>query len=107
MTLDEKSINTINEYFAEIAQNAVNMAYEETDQDTTFSEFMESLTNFLHQLASEHVATEVIGLSSRAVEKYNGGSGMYVDDVQALIEEKEDEDGLGEDEDEDEIDYED
>ena len=107
MTLDEKSINALNEYFAEIAQNAVNMAYEETDEDTTFSEFMDNLTNYLHQLSSEHIATEVLGMSSRAVEKYNAGSGMFVDDIQALIEEKEE--GLEEDEDgdEDEIDYDD
>lgn len=92
MSLNERSINAINEYFAEIAQNAVNIAYEETDEDTTYAEFMESLTNYLHQLASEHVATEVLAMSSRAIEKYNGGSGIYVDDVQALIEEKENED---------------
>ncbi len=107
MTLDEKSINALNEYFAEIAQNAINMATEESDEDTTFSEFMDNLTNLLHQLSSEHVATEVLGLSSRAIEKYNNGSGMYVDDVQALIEEKEDGYDDGEEEDEDEVDYDD
>jgi len=103
MSLNEKSISAINEYFAEIAQNSVNMAYEEADEDTTFAEFMETLTNYMHQLASEHVATEVLAMSSSAVEKYNGGSGIFVDDVQALIEEKEDEDEI-EDEDIDEED---
>jgi hypothetical protein len=106
MTLDEKSINALNEYFAEIAQNAINTATEETDEETTFSEFMDNLTNLLHQFSSEHVATEVLGLSARAIEKYNNGSGMYVDDVQALIEEKED--GYDDDEeDEEEVDYDD
>jgi len=100
MSLNEKSISAINEYFAEIAQNSVNMAYEETDEDTTFAEFMEILTNYMHQLASEHVATEVLAMSSRAIEKYNGGSGIFVDDVQALIEEKEDEDELDTDDEE-------
>jgi len=100
MSLNEKSISAINEYFAEIAQNAVNAAYEETDEDTTFAEFMETLTNYMHQLASEHVATEVLAMSSRAIEKYNGGSGIFVDDVQALIEEKEDEDELDTDDEE-------
>ncbi len=103
MSLNEKSINTINEYFAELAQSAVNIAFGESDEDTTFAEFMESLTNYLHLLSSEHVATEVLSMSSSAIEKFNGGSGMTVDDVQALIEQKED----GLDEDEQEIDYDD
>lgn len=92
MSLDEKSISATNEYFAEIAQSAVNAAYEESDPDTTFAEFMETLTNYLHRLASEHVASEVLAMSSRSIESYNNGSGIYVDDVQALIEEKENED---------------
>ncbi len=103
MSLNEKSINSINEYFAELAQSAVNIAFGESDEDTTFAEFMENLTNYLHLLSSEHVATEVLAISSSTIEKFNGGSGMTVDDVQALIEQKED----GMDEDNDEIDYED
>lgn len=103
MSLNEKSINTMNEYFAELAQSAVNIAYGESDEDTTFAEFMEKLTEYVHLLSSEHVATEVLAMSSGAIEKFNGGSGMTVDDVQALIEQKED----GMDEEDGEIDYED
>ena len=103
MSLNEKSINTINEYFAELAQSAVNIAYGESDEDTTFAEFMEKLTEYLHLLASEHVATEVLAMSSSAIEKFNSGSGMTVDDIQALIEQKEE----GKDEEDGEIDYED
>lgn len=102
MSLDEKSISATNEYFAEIAQSAVNSAFEESDPDTTFAEFMENLTSYMHRLASEHVASEVLAMSSRAIENYNNGNGMYVDDIQALIEEKdgEDEDGLDDEENE-------
>jgi hypothetical protein len=96
MSLDEKAINSVNEYFSAIAQNAVDNAYGIIDEETTFTEFMENVTNYLHQFASEHVASEVL--------EYNGGTGIYVDDIQALIENK---DGEDEDEDdaEDEIDY--
>lgn len=103
MSLNEKSINTINEYFAELAQSAVNIAFGESDEDTTFAEFMENLTNYLNLLSSEHVATEVLTMSSTSIEKFNGGSGMTIDDVQALIEQKED----GMDEDDQEINYDD
>lgn len=98
MSLNEKSIHAINEYFAELAQSAVNIAYGESDEDTSFAEFMENVTTYLHQLCSEHVAAEVLELSSRAIEKYNDGGGMLVDDVQAIIEEKEDEDGFDDEE---------
>jgi len=104
MSLNEKAIHTINEYFAEIAQSAVNIAYGESDEDTTFEEFMEQLTHYVHLLSSEHVASEVLELSSGTIEKYNGGSGMMVEDIQALIEQKEDEGELDE---ENEIDYDD
>ena len=104
MSLNEKSIHTINEYFAELAQSAVNIAYGESDEDTSFAEFMENLTHYLHLISSEHVASEVLALSSGAIEKYNGGSGMTVDDIQSLIEQKEEEGDL---DDENEIDYED
>ena len=97
MSLNEKSIYAVNEYFAELAQSAVNIAYGESDEDTSFAEFMENATHYLHLLASEHVATEVLELSSSSIEKYNDGNGLTVDDVQALIEEDEDE---GDDDDE-------
>ena len=100
MSLNEKSINAINEYFAELAQSAVNIAFGESGEDTTFAEFMESLTHYLHLLSSEHVATEVLTMSSNAIEQFNDGNGMTVDDVQALIERKED--GLDDDQ---EVDY--
>jgi hypothetical protein len=104
MSLDEKAINSVNEYFSAIAQNAVDNAYGIIDEETTFTEFMENVTNYLHQFASEHVASEVLEMSSQSIEKYNGGTGIYVDDIQALIENK---DGEDEDEDdaEDEIDH--
>lgn len=95
MSLNEKAIQTINEYFAELAQSAVNIAYGESDEDTTFEEFMENLTHYLHSLSSEHVAAEVLAMSSGKIEKFNGGNGMAVEDVQALIEQKED--GLDDD----------
>ena len=100
MPLNERAINSINEYLAELAQSAVNIAFGESNEDSTFEEFMESLTHYLHLLASEHVATEVLTMSSNAIEQFNGGSGMTVADVQALIELKEN--GIDDD---DEIDY--
>ncbi len=103
MSLDEKSIHTINEYFAELSQSAVNIAYGEHDEETSFTEFMEKLTHYLHLLASEHIASEVLALSSSTIEKYNDGNGMTVDNVQMLIEQKEEEGML----DEDEINYKD
>ena len=103
MSLNEKSIHAINEYFAELAQSAVNIAYGESDEDTTFEEFMEQLTHYVHLLASEHVAAEVLEMSSTKIQNFNGGSGMMVEDIQSLIDQKED----GMDEDEDGVDYED
>lgn len=91
MSLDEKSIHITNEYFAELAQSAVTIAYGESDEDTSYAEFMEKLTRYLHLLAAEHVATEILELPSSTIENYNDGNGMTVDDIQALIEEKEDE----------------
>ena len=92
MSLNKKSIHSINEYFSELAQSAVDIAYGEHTDETSFAEFMESLTHHLHLLSSEHVASEVLNLSFSALEKYNDGSGIGIDDVQALIEQKE-EDG--------------
>ena len=103
MSLNEKSIHAINEYFAELAQSAVNIAYGESDEDTTFEEFMEQLTHYVHLLSSEHVASEVLAMSSSKIQNYNGGSGMMVEDIQALIVQKED----GEMDEENEIDYDD
>lgn len=103
MALNEKAIHTINEYFAELAQSAVNIAYGESDEDTTFEEFMEQLTHYVHLMASEHVAAEVLEMSSTKIQNFNGGSGIMVEDIQSLIDQKED----GMDEDEADIDYED
>lgn len=107
MSLNEKAILTINEYFAELAQNAVNIAYGECDEDTTFEEFIENLTNYIHLLSSEHVASEVLDMSSSKISNFNNGSGITVEDVQSLIDQKED--GLNDEEDEDEgeVNYED
>ncbi|MGQ0442698.1 MAG: hypothetical protein ACT4OH_04505, partial [Methylophilaceae bacterium] len=85
MSLNEKSIHTINEYFAELAQGAVNIAYGERDDETTFEEFMQNLTHYLHLLSSEHVATEILAMSSSKIQNFNGGSGITIEDVQALI----------------------
>ena len=101
MSLNEKSIHAINEYFAELAQSAVNIAYGESDEDTTFEEFMEQVTHYVHLLASEHVAAEVLEMSSTKIQNFNGGSGMMVEDIQSLIDQKED----GMDEGEDGVDY--
>ncbi len=104
MSLNEKSIHAIHEYFAELSQSAINIAYGEHDEDTSFTEFMEKLTHYLHLLSSEHIASEVLELPSSAIEKYNDGNGMTIDNIQMLIEQKEDEDILNE---ENDIDYED
>lgn len=85
MTLDEQAINSVKEYFEAIAQNALDGAYAGLDDDMSYAEFMESLFEKLNQFSSEHVASEVLHLSSKAIEEYNSGGGMYVDDVQELI----------------------
>ena len=46
---------------------------------------METILQKIEQLASEHVASEVLLRASKAIEKYNNGAGMTVDDVQELI----------------------
>ena len=98
MTLDEQAINSIKEYFEAIAQNALDDTYETLDSDTTFAQFMETLFQKIGQFSSEHVASEVLDLSSKAIEKFNNGGGMLVDDVQELIDTHDD---LEIDEDED------
>ena len=97
MTLDEKAINAIKDYFEAIAQNALDDAYASMDEDISYAEFMENLVEKLNQLSSEHVAAEVLHLSSQAIGEYNSGGGMYVDDVQELIDTFDDEE-LDEDE---------
>lgn len=99
MNLDEQAINSVKEYFEAIAQNALDDAYETIDDDITFAQFMETLFQKINQFASEHVAAEVLQLSSKAIENYNSGGGMFVDDVQELIDTH---DELEMDEDEDE-----
>ena len=99
MTLDEKAINAVKEYFEAIAQNALDAAYASMDEDISYAEFMENLVEKLNQLSSEHVAAEILHLSSKAIGEYNSGGGMYVDDVQELIDSDDDEE---EDLDEDE-----
>ena len=91
MTLDEKAINAIKDYFEAIAQNALDDAYASMDEDISYAEFMENLVEKLNKLSSEHVAAEVLHLSSQAIGEYNSGGGMVVDDVQELIDTFDDE----------------
>ena len=99
MNLDEQAINSVKEYFEAIAQNALDDAYEIMDSDMTYAQFMEALFLKINQFASEHIATEVLELSSKTIENYNSGGGMFIDDVQELID-THDEDEMDEDEDE-------
>ncbi|MCB5188199.1 hypothetical protein LG200_09335 [Methylobacillus caricis] len=85
MSLDENSINAINDYFPSIAQIALDHTYETVTEDTTFAEFMESLIDRINQYSAEHVATEVLSFSSRKIESINDGTGITVDDVQGFI----------------------
>lgn len=85
MNLDEQAINAVKEYFEAITQNALDDAYESVDDDITFAQFMETIVQKIEQFSSEHVASEVLLLSSKAIENYNSGAGMTVDDVQELI----------------------
>ncbi|MBT9613700.1 MAG: hypothetical protein IV108_10600 [Burkholderiales bacterium] len=98
MNLDELAINSVKEYFEAIAQNALDDAYETIDNDITFAQFMETLFQKLNQFSSEHVASEILQLSSKTIENFNNGGGMNVDDVQELIDTHDD---LEMDEDED------
>lgn len=91
MTLDELAINSVREYFEVIAQNALDDAYETVDDDITFAQFMETLFQKLNTFSAEHVASEVLDLSSRKIENFNHGGGMTVDDVQELIDTHDDE----------------
>ena len=86
MNLDEQAINAVKEYFESITQNAIDFVYESVDSDTTYAEFMESVNHKINQFSSELVASEVLHLTSKKIENFNSGEGMYVDDVQGLIE---------------------
>jgi len=99
MDLDEQAINSVKEYFEAIAQNALDDAYATVDGEITFAQFMETLFQRVNQLSCEHVATEVLNLSSKTIEDFNNGGGLYVDDIQELID-THDELELDEDEDE-------
>ena len=99
MNLDEQAINAVKEYFESIAQNAIDVSYEAIGSETTFAEFMEAVNQKINQFSSEIVASEVLHLSAKTIENFNAGEGMDVDDVQVLLESKDD---LDIDEDEDE-----
>lgn len=92
MDLDEQAINSVKEYFEAIAQNALDDAYATVDIDITFAQFMETLFERITLYSCEHVAVEVLHLSSKTIEDYNSGGGMYVDDIQELIDTHDDED---------------
>lgn len=86
MSLDEDAINAVKEYFDAVSQNAVNVVYEAIGRDTTFAEFMEAVNYKINRFSAELVASEVLNMSARNIENFNGGEGMDVDDVQELIE---------------------
>ena len=73
MNLDEQAIHFVKRYFDAIAHNAVNDVYEKLDSDTSFSEFMEALFFQMRRLASEQVAAEVLHVSMKTIETYDGG----------------------------------
>lgn len=99
MDLDEQAINSVKEYFEAIAQNALDDAYASVDPDATFAQFMETLFQRIDQYAAEHVAAEVLHISSKSIENYNSGGGVFVDDIQERIDTFED-DELEDEEDE-------
>lgn len=104
MSLDEQAISSIKEYFEAIALNALDDTCEAIDNDITFEQFMETLFQKLNRFSSEHVAAEILHLSPTAIANYNSGGGLFVDDVQELIDTHEDfdpDDEEDEDEDED------
>jgi hypothetical protein len=92
MNLDEQAINAVKEYFESIAQNAMEITYESVGSGTTFLEFMDVLSIKLNQFAAELVASDVLNLSAKKIENFNGGEGMDVDDVQNLIDTQDEED---------------
>lgn len=86
MNLDEAAINAVKDYFDSISQNAVDFVFESVGSDTTFAEFMDAVNQKINQFSSELVASEVLNLPAKAIENYNGGEGMGLEDVQLLIE---------------------
>jgi len=85
MSLDENAINAVKDYFDAISQNAVDFVYESLGSNTTFAEFMEAVNVKINQFSAEMVASEVLQLSSKAIENFNAGDGVNVDDVQIII----------------------
>jgi len=85
MSMDEEAINSVKEYFDSIAQNAVDVVYGAIGSDTTFAEFMDAVSLKINQFSSELVASEVLNLSPGIIENFNGGDGLYTDDVQEII----------------------
>ena len=85
MNLDEEAINSIKGYFEAITQNALDDAFTVVDNEITFAQFMETLFQKINQYSCEHVAAEILHLSSKTIENFNNGGGMYVDDIQELI----------------------
>jgi len=88
MNLDEAAINAVKDYFDSVTQNAVDFVYESVGSDTTFAEFMDAVNQKINKFSSELVASEVLHLTAKTIENFNGGEGMDVDDVQDLIDNK-------------------
>lgn len=85
MSLDEESIAAVKEYFDSITQNAITMVFEASGRDTSFAEFMDAVTYKINQFSSELVASEVLNVPASTIENYNNGDGMFVEDVQEII----------------------
>lgn len=85
MNLDEESIAAVKEYFDSITQNAITMVFEASGRDTSFAEFMDAVSYKINQFASELVASEVLNVPASTIENYNNGDGMFVEDVQEII----------------------
>ena len=85
MNLDEESIAAVKEYFDAIAQNAITMVFEASGRDTSFAKFMDAVSYKINQFSSELVASEVLNVPASTIENYNNGDGMFVEDVQEII----------------------
>ena len=101
MSLDEDAINAVKEYFDSITQNAITMVHEASGRDTSFAEFMEAVSYKINQLSSELVAAEILNVPARSIENFNNGDGMFVEDVQEIIDNDGEFDQAGNDEDDD------
>lgn len=86
MNLDEEAINAVKEYFDSITQNAIDTVFGAVGNDTTYAEFMDAVNQKINQFSSELVASEVLNLSAKTIENFNGGEGMGLEDAQVLIE---------------------